>query len=274
MPFATGAREIWSEKAKDRLEFIMRKPPLQIDLGELHKVLTEAEAEGVDASLLKKGLAKIDYAERVQHAARMKEISKEIEGFLKEEDPLKVDVASLLAAVEFAIGKSGISEDLISRAEAKLQEADEAQARLREQMRAEATEKIVQLANQPPMLLDPERLADAMDEGDEAGVAEKTIELARAKIREATRRNAAVRAAAATPRTCPRTRPPTRDDAFTLRAHTHARARAHARTRAASVPRVRLLRLPSAPLTAPIPPVFAYGVLASSRSSLSPSPAR
>lgn len=175
---------------RDELDRLLKNPPLSINLDDLQSALEKAEAAGVSRDLLKKGLAKVEYAERVQTAARVKALVAEIDELLSA-DPLEVDVEALLEAIDFAVDKEGVPEGLIEKAEAKLEEAEAAQEAKRQELRAAATKEILELCAGPTMLLDAEKLAAATKEGEECDVAKETLDLAHKRTREAARREAA-----------------------------------------------------------------------------------
>ena len=175
----------------ENLRRLLKATPLTIDLEELQDALTAAEQANVPAFELKKGIAKLEYAERVQTAARIKKLAAEVQAILFMDD-LDVDVEKLLEAIEFAEGKPGVPEGLIEKAEAKLQSAEDAQERRRQELKAAATAKIMKLAHGPVMLLDAQALVDAQKEGDECGVDKDVHTLVHEKVRAAARRDAAI----------------------------------------------------------------------------------
>ena len=175
----------------ENLRRLLKATPLTVDLEELQDALTTAEQANVPAFELKKGIAKLEYSERVQTAARIKKLAAEVQAILFMDD-LDVDVEKLLEAIEFAEGKPGVPEGLIEKAEAKLQSAEDAQERRRQELKAAATAKIMKLAHGPVMLLDAQALVDAQKEGDECGVDHDVHTLVHEKVRAAARRDAAI----------------------------------------------------------------------------------
>jgi hypothetical protein len=173
------------------LRSLLKATPLTVDLDELAVALKNAEVAKVPAFELKKGIAKMEYAERVQTAARIKAFAAEVEVVIHLDD-LDVDVEKLLEMIEFAEDKPGVPEGLIAKAEAKLQSAEEAQERRRQEIRAAATAKISGLCKKPLMLLDEVELTAAATEGIEADVSDELKALVHEKTRAAARRSAAL----------------------------------------------------------------------------------
>lgn len=187
-----GARRAPSNDSPlDVLRRLLKATPLTVDLDELALALKNAEAAKVPAFELKKGIAKMEYAERVQTAARIKAFAAEVEVLLTLDD-LDVDVEKLLEMIEFAEDKPGVPEGLIAKAEAKLQSAEEAQERRRQEIRAAATAKITALCNKPLMLLDEIELTAAAAEAVEADVADDLRTRVHEMTRAAARRSAAL----------------------------------------------------------------------------------
>ena len=192
---AMGARTVGDTAALDDLHRIMRQPPLGMDLVALQDALVKCEDGSLcSAAELKKGLAKLEYAERIQLEARVKKIKGEMDVLLKVA-PLELDVDALAALIEFAEGR--VPTEMIDRAMEALETAQGEQEKVRQAKIAAAADHIESLCgggSWPPvcvMLLDDTKLAAAMTAGEEAGVQQETIDLACSKIREAAGRDAA-----------------------------------------------------------------------------------
>jgi hypothetical protein len=122
--------------------------------------------------------------------ARVKKLISEFDELLKP-DPLDVDTAKLIEAINFADGKPGIPDGLLEKAEEKLLIAEEEQEKRRQEIRAAAAAVIEKLLSPTPMFLDVEELTKAMAAGEEVSVDKDVLDRAHGKIRVAARRTAA-----------------------------------------------------------------------------------
>ena len=188
---AMGAREApHHESLQNTLERLMRQPPMKLDTAQMQSTLRALEEEGAPKAVLSKALGKLEYAERVQAAARVKQLTSDISSYF-DVPALEVDVRALLAKLQLAAENPGVPEDILERGEAKLREADAEQLRIREEKRQAATNEIERHISVAPLLLDPEAIKRAMVAGESADVDEAVLQHAKEKIRAAARRNAA-----------------------------------------------------------------------------------
>ena len=133
------------------LDALQKMPPATIDCDLLRKYLEEAEASGADHTLLQRGLIKLEYAERVQAAARVKALTEQVDGLLSVPD-LDLDVEKLLQLLRKA-EDAGVPDAVLDRGQEKLDAADRAQEERRQELRAAAAEQLRTLSAAAPLLL-------------------------------------------------------------------------------------------------------------------------
>lgn len=176
--------------AQAALDRLLKQPPLKVDCQELMQELKALEMRAPDAtSVLQQGLAKYEYAERAQHAARVRKLSDEVDALLVE--PLDVDVVELAAALESLAALAKTSSPALQRGEAGLNAARVAQAEALERRRRAAADELERCASMGLLLLRVEELEHAIAAGEEAHVEPRLVAYARERLVAAARRSRA-----------------------------------------------------------------------------------
>ena len=144
-------------EANANLDRLLRQPPLIVDCRELMAELGALEKRAPEAKgLLQRGLAKYEYAERAQHASRVKKLQDAIEQLIGDTvgetivAPLEIDVDALEEALR-ALGALVPADALLGRGERALAIAHKAQAEALEAKRRLATAEIERCAGVPPL---------------------------------------------------------------------------------------------------------------------------
>ena len=103
------------------LLLLEKQPPLTIDVEKLREALEQAEKDGTPSATLKRGLDKLEYAERRQAAARLQVLADMLNTFV-EQPLLEVDLTEFeLALIESE--EKGVEEKVLLKAGARRLEA-------------------------------------------------------------------------------------------------------------------------------------------------------
>jgi hypothetical protein len=105
--------------ANAELARLLKEPPLTVDCQKLMAELEALERRDPDAkSMLQRGLAKYEYAERAQHASRVKKWTDAIKELMVM--PLDVDTVALAAAIKALTALAPADTSILDRGEAAL----------------------------------------------------------------------------------------------------------------------------------------------------------
>ena len=128
--------------ANAELARLLKEPPLTVDCQKLMAELEALERRDPDAkSMLQRGLAKYEYAERAQHASRVKKWTDAIKELMVM--PLDVDTVALAAAIKALTTLAPADTSILDRGEAALAVAQAKQAEASLMRRHAAAAEIV-----------------------------------------------------------------------------------------------------------------------------------
>ena len=186
------SKDLYGHSTPDAsLAQLLRQPPLQINCRQLMMALQALEERGGDKTLLQRGLAKYEYAERSQHTRKLQELSSKVRELIAA-PLLELDVEQLRKAL--ASLASVASDDvgaLVRRGEMALHASETAQAEMRAARIRDAVEAIERCTRVAPLLLEAAALEAAVAEGEEMRVGVATLAAAREALATVARRDRA-----------------------------------------------------------------------------------
>ena len=176
--------------ANAELARLLKEPPLTVDCQKLMAELEALERRDPDAkSMLQRGLAKYEYAERAQHASRVKKWTDAIKELMVM--PLDVDTVALAAAIKALTALAPADTSILDRGEAALAVAQAKQAEASLMRRHAAAAEIERCAAFDLILLRIDELEAAIAEAEAAGVDASVLARGRERLVAAARRSQA-----------------------------------------------------------------------------------
>ena len=176
--------------ANAELARLLKEPPLTVDCQKLMAELEALERRDPDAkSMLQRGLAKYEYAERAQHASRVKKWTDAIKELMVM--PLDVDTVALAAAIKALTTLAPADTSILDRGEAALAVAQAKQAEASLMRRHAAAAEIERCAAFDLILLRIDELEAAIAEAEAAGVDASVLARGRERLVAAARRSQA-----------------------------------------------------------------------------------